>query len=125
MTPYRSFGGARQRGVSIFGIIVILALLGGFLSVGLKLMPIYLDHNVISGVAESLQESGRAAQMTQTEIRTEISNSLRVNNIRDFELSSVTANTANNRTVINIAYEKRVPLFFNIDAVVSFDDSFE
>src|SRR5690606_17041806 len=106
-------------------IILTLAILGGLLSVGLKLVPVYIDHNVIRGVVESLQESGRASDMTQTEIRTELSNTLRVNNIRDFDLDAVTVNKSNNRTVINLAYEKRVSLFFNIDAVVSFDESYE
>ena len=117
--------GYSQRGVSKLGLIVTLALVAAFLTVGLKIVPIYMEHSTISGSIESLLESGRANGMTQTQIRREISNSLRVNNIRDFDLNTITSSRANNRTEIRLAYEKRIHLFSNIDAVLSFDDRFE
>ena len=119
-----SFSG-RQRGFSKFGLLMTLVVLVTGLTFGLKVLPIYIDHNFIRGVAESLVESGRAATLTQVEIRGEVSSSLRVNNVRDFDLNSITATRNNGAAVISIVYERRVPLFSNLDVVVSFDDRIE
>lgn len=115
----------RQRGFSKFGLLMTLVVLVAGLTFGLKVLPIYIDHNFVRGQAESLVESGRAATMTQAEIRSEVGNSLRVNNIREFDLNSITSTRNNGAAVISIVYERRVPLFSNLDVVVSFDDRIE
>lgn len=115
----------RQRGFSKFGLLMTLVVLVTGLTFGLKVLPIYIDHNFVRGQAESLVESGRAATMTQAEIRAEVGNSLRVNNIREFDLNSITSTRNNGAAVISIVYERRVPLFSNLDVVVSFDDRIE
>lgn len=115
----------RQRGFSKFGLLMTLVVLVAGLTFGLKVLPIYIDHNFVRGQAESLVESGRAATMTQAEIRTEVGNSLRVNNIREFDLNSITSTRNNGAAVISIVYERRVPLFSNLDVIVSFDDRIE
>jgi len=114
-----------QRGFSKFGLLMMLVLLVSGLTFGLKILPVYLDHNFVKGVAEELISDGRAATLTQGEIREEIANGLRVNNVRDFNLNSVTLERENAEPVLVIEYERRVPLVANIDVVISFDDRIE
>jgi len=114
-----------QRGFSKFGLLMMLVLLVSGLTFGLKILPVYLDHNFVKGVAEELIADGRAANLTQGEIREEIANGLRVNNVRDFNLNSVTLERENAEPVLVIEYERRVPLVANIDVVISFDDRIE
>ena len=117
--------GHYQWGASKFGVVIILLLIGSFFSIAIKIIPVYMDHNLISSVAESMLENGRTDSLTQAEVRREFANSLRVNNIRDFDTSVVTASRTNNKSEISLNYEKRVPLFYNIDAIISFSDKFE
>lgn len=114
-----------QRGFSKFGLLMMLVLLISGLTFGLKILPVYLDHNFVRGVAEDLIADGRAASLTQAEIREEIGNGLRVNNVRDFNLNDVTLVRENAQPVLVIEYERRVPLVANIDVVISFDDRIE
>jgi hypothetical protein len=114
-----------QRGFSKFGLLMMLVLLVSGLTFGLKILPVYLDHNFVKGVAEDLIADGRAATLTQGEIREEIANGLRVNNVRDFNLNSVTLERENAEPVLVIEYERRVPLVANIDVIISFDDRIE
>ena len=88
---------------------------------GLKVVPLYVDHNLISGVYEELIENGEAANMTITEIRQRVSNTLRINNVTDFDLSSITTRKENDQAIIIIAYERRVELAANLDVVAKFD----
>jgi hypothetical protein len=114
-----------QRGASRFGLLIFLLLLGLFFSMAIRIIPVYIDHNVISNVAEAMVKSGQLNALTQTEMRREFASRLRVNNIRDFDTSSVTSNRVNNQYELSLSYEKRVPLFYNIDAVLSFNEKFQ
>ena len=106
-----------QAGVSKFSILMMFILVVSFLTFGLKVVPLYVDHNLVSGVCEELIENGEAANMTITEIRQRASNTLRINNVTDFDLSSITLRKENDQAIITIAYERRVELAANLDVV--------
>tara|TARA_B110000967_G_scaffold202041_1_gene240196 strand:- start:3106 stop:3483 length:378 start_codon:yes stop_codon:yes gene_type:complete len=110
-----------QAGVSKFSILMMFILVVSFLTFGLKVVPLYVDHNLVSGVCEELIENGEAANMTITEIRQRVSNTLRVNNVTDFDLSSITLRKENDQAIITIAYERRVELAANLDVVAKFN----
>jgi hypothetical protein len=115
----------QQRGFSKLGLIFMLVVLVSGLTFGLKVLPVYIDHNFVRGVAETLLESGRATSMTQAEVREEIAASMRVNNVRDFDLDSITTSRANGASAISITYERRIPLVANMDIILSFDDQIQ
>lgn len=115
----------QQRGFSKLGLVCMLVLLVSGLTLGLKVLPVYIDHNFVHGVAETLAESGRANSMTQAEVRDEISASLRVNNIHDFDVSDISTTRVNGANAISIKYERRIPLVANIDVILSFDDQIQ
>ena len=110
-----------QRGVSKFGLLMLFVLVTGFLTAGLKVAPLYLDHNLIAGICEELVDNGEAANMTITDVRNRVSNSLRINNITGFDLSDITMRKENNEAIITIDYERRVELIANLDIVAKFN----
>ncbi len=116
---------ATQQGFSKFGLLMTLIVLVCFLTFGLKVLPVYIDHNFVKGFAEDLVESGRASSMTQAEVREEVGRGLAINNVREFEINSITTSINGGDSVISIKYERRIPLFSNVDIVVSFDDRVE
>lgn len=110
-----------QRGVSKLGLIVLFVFLAGGLTAGLKVAPLYVDHNLITGICKELIGNGEAVNMTVTDVRNRVGNSLRINSIRDFELSDITMRKENNQAIITIAYERRVELVANLDVVAKFN----
>lgn len=110
-----------QRGVSKLGLLMLFVLIAGFLTAGLKVAPLYVDHNLISGICEELVENGEAANMTITDVRNRVSNSLRINNVTGFDLSDITMRKENNQAIISIDYERRVELIANLDIVAKFN----
>ena len=110
-----------QVGVSKFGLLMVFILVVSFMTFGLKVVPLYVDHNLISGICEELIENGEAANMTTTEIRQRVSNNLRINNVTDFDLSSITMLKESDQAIITIAYERGVELAVNLDVVAKFD----
>ena len=114
---------SRQRGISSAGVLLIAVLLGLFFTVGLKVGPLYVDHNLITGLCQDLIDNGEANGMTVTEVRDRISSTLRINNVTDFDLNSIRMRKDNGEAIITVAYEKWVPLIANLDIVATFDES--
>jgi hypothetical protein len=114
---------SRQRGISSAGVLLIAVLLGLFFTVGLKVGPLYVDHNLITGLCQDLIDNGEANGMTVTEVRDRISSTLRINNVTDFDLNSIRMRKENGEAIITVAYEKRVRLIANLDIVATFDES--
>ena len=113
----------RQRGISLAVALMIALLLGLFFTFGLKVGPLYVDHNLITGLCQGLIDNGEANTLTVTEVRDRISSTLRINNISDFDLNSIPLRKDNGEAIITVAYEKRVPLVANLDIVATFDES--
>ena len=111
----------KQQGVSKLGLVVMFFLVAGFLTAGLKVIPLYIDHNLIVGICGDLIETGEAESMTITDIRNRVSTTLRINNVYDFDLSSITLRRENSQAIITVAYERRVELFANLDIIAKFD----
>lgn len=100
---------------------MLFTLIAGFLTAGLKVAPLYVDHNLISGICAELVETGEATNMTITDVSNRVSNSLRINNVTDFDLSNITMRKENNQAIITIEYERRVELVANLDVVAKFN----
>lgn len=111
----------RQVGASKFGLLMMFLLIAAFLTFGLKVVPLYVDHNLITGVCEELIENGEAANMTTNDVRQRVSNTLRINNVLGFDLSSITVRKENDQAIITIDYERRVELMANLDVVAKFN----
>ncbi|MEC8356140.1 MAG: DUF4845 domain-containing protein [Pseudomonadota bacterium] len=114
---------SRQRGISSAGVLLIAVLLGLFFTVGFKVVTLYVDHNLITGLCQGLIDNGEANSMTVTEVRDRISSTLRINDVTDFDLNSIRLRKENGEAIITVAYEKRVPLIANLDIVATFDES--
>jgi len=121
MKLIRSKSLKEQAGVSKFGMLIVFILIVAFLTFGLKVVPLYVDHNLITGICEELIENGEAENMTTNDIRQRVANTLRINNIRDFDLSAITTRRENDQAIITISYERRVELVANLDVVAKFD----
>jgi len=111
-----------QHGVSKMGLVSLLLLITAFLTIGLKVGPLYVDHNLITGICQELIDNGEADNMSVTDIRNRVSNSLRINNVGGFDYSAISKRMENDGAVITISYERRVELFANLDVVAKFDN---
>lgn len=110
-----------QRGATKLGLLVMLMLVASFFIFGLRVAPLYIDHNLVTGICNRLIENGEAADMSVTQLRATVSDSLRINNIRDFEMSSIRMRKENGNAIITIAYERRIHFVGNLDMIAAFN----
>ncbi len=115
----------KQRGASFFGTILLLILLAVFLLGGLRIAPAYIDNNVIVNAMNSMASNNDLADMSLNEIRENLQRSLSTNGIRNFDSQSVQLTRDGRNEYIDINYETRFPLIYNIEVVVTFENRFE
>jgi NurA-like 5'-3' nuclease len=111
---------ATQRGSFYTGLVMILVF-GGLLTVALKMAPSYIDDRVLNSTMTEMEESGELKNLALGETRTKLKSSLDRNGIDNFDTRAVEQVKEGNLDFIEVKYETRVHLFWNIDAVMVFN----
>lgn len=114
----------QQRGLSSLGWLVVLAVVGFFLTTLLKLGPLYLDNYFVAAAVESLK-SEDIHNLDSIGIRRKLDNQFIVNNVRDIDPASISVVREKTRTLVNVDYERRVPFMGNVDVVVKFTNQYD
>ncbi len=113
----------KQRGFSTFGVISSLLLFAAILTLGLRIGPLYIDNMALDQAIESSARSNNFNNMSTVEVRDALSRTFRVNNIsvspKDFDIEK----TATSMEIMYV-HEERVNIFRNLDAVITFTNSY-
>ena len=121
VTAIRNFPN-RQRGMGKWGwlFFIIVTVFAG--SAALRLGPHYIDFRVVQGVIDRLPESRVHDQMTRGEIREHFEKQFRIENFRMKARDIVKVERTREQTVVDVTYEIREHLVYNIDVVLSFSE---
>lgn len=110
-----------QRGVGLSGLLfwsVILALLA---LLGMKLAPAYIDYFSILKAVKTV--AMQAPGKTVSEIRMDFSKQEQIGYFKDIKASELDISKNGNEVVVSFSYEKRIPLFLNINLLIDFQGS--
>tara|TARA_B100001964_G_scaffold148807_1_gene163954 strand:+ start:362 stop:742 length:381 start_codon:yes stop_codon:yes gene_type:complete len=114
----------KQAGMGAAGWMLMLAVFGSVLTVGLKLVPLYLDHNTMSKILDGLAEEEGVSQKRDGTISKMIQKRFKLNNIRDFKVrDNVEVKRSRDGVDIIMDYEVRLKFAGNVDLIASFDKS--
>ena len=114
----------KQAGMGAVGWMLMLAVFGSVLTVGLKLVPLYLDHNTMSKILDGLAEEEGVSQKRDGTISKMIQKRFKLNNIRDFKVrDNVEVKRSRDGVDIIMDYEVRLKFAGNVDLIASFDKS--
>ena len=116
-----------QRGMTAIGILFVLALIAFFTLLVLRLAPPYLEHFNVASSLKSLQQETGIREKTPVEIRSLLQRRFDINDVEHVKKDNITIAKDGKTGLLKIAvaYEVRVPIMVNVDAVVSFSDSVE
>jgi len=115
----------QQKGASVFTVIFLLVIIGIVLLSALKVAPAYLDNNIMVNAMNGMIDNNDFEEMSVSEVRSALQRSLITNGIRDFDASNVVLTREGNDRYIDINYETRASLFYNIEIVVTFENRFD
>lgn len=102
--------------------MVTLLIVGGAVSLGTQLVPLYLDHNTMGNIMEKMSQENGMALQSDSAIRDTMTKRLRLNNIREFDLKEHLKTDRTKRgTELVLNYEVRIHMVHNLDLIATFD----
>lgn len=111
----------KQRGVSFLGWIVVIAIVGFFLMVGVKLFPVYYKGLSTKSIMEDIAAEMAGKEPNKKQLWGAIRKRLDIDSIYDVEKEHFVFEKVKDRIDFGVDYEIRVPLIANIDVVAKFD----
>lgn len=117
----------KQRGMAMISWLVVMVVLGFFALVLIRLLPVYVDDYGVKNVIKSLSEDSaliaqnQSADSMVTAVKTSLAKRFVVNNIKNISVHDVEVSSTTQGIEVHLEYESRVPILFNIDAVVHFE----
>ena len=113
----------RQRGVTLTGLLMGVALLGIVAFFVMKLFPDITDYLAIVKDVKATAQDPASREMSISEIRTAYSKRAEIDNVKGIDPEDLDISKENNEVVINFAYSRKIPLFLNASLVLDFEGS--
>jgi len=110
---------SRQGGMTLIGFLFVLTAALFVAYIGMKLVPIYLNHFSVVSVLESMAEEPGAANMSEGRIRDLLSRKFTTSYVKHVRPQDVQI-VRGGGTRLVATYEVRVSLIGNLDAVAKF-----
>ena len=113
----------KQRGMSVTALFLILAVVGMFSLVAIKIIPIYMENGQIVSAMSRLVEKSRQDEMSVAEVRKSLRSRFSIENIKVIDEDYVDIEIQpNGYLLLYVEYEDRTNLFGNVDLIVSFEE---
>jgi uncharacterized protein DUF4845 len=110
----------RQRGMGFAGVFVILVGIIFLAIIGMKMVPAYLEYFAIKKAVAAITQGGQLRNATVADVRRAFELRQAIDDFtavgpRDLEITK-----DGSEIIIAFAYEKRIPLFYNISLLIDF-----
>lgn len=116
----------RQRGMSVSGWMFMVLIIGGMVTVGVKLVPHYLDHNTMSKVLDNMAQEKNIGSVQVPAIYAMIRKRFKVNGIRDFPIrDNIKVQRTKNGVELSMDYEIREHVVGNLELLATFSKHLE
>ena len=116
----------KQQGITFLSFVIVLAVVGFFLYIGMRLFPVYTEfYSANNDIKKTLQAPGAKKKGIQ-EIRNEIRPRFQISYVDtvnpDKDIKMI---TVGNVKKVQLKYEVRKPLLYNLDFVAMFDRTYD
>ncbi|MBU0499502.1 MAG: DUF4845 domain-containing protein [Gammaproteobacteria bacterium] len=114
-----------QRGMSLIGFLIVVALVIFTALLAMKLGPYYLRHNTIKSVLDGIRDEPGITKMAPGQIKDMVMRRLDINSVYNFDRKSLNVTKDKGFYVIAVDYEVREHVVGNADALLTFKDKTE
>ena len=114
-----------QKGMSTLGMLTSVILVAGGLLLVIKIAPLYIDDWAIGSALESLSTESNLYNTSKREIRKKLMTKMAADYTRDLSEDEVIIKKAKDVMTIDVIYESRVPVVYNLDVVAKFSHHLE
>lgn len=117
------FSYRRQRGLTLLGFIIVLAVVGFFAFLGMKIGPAYLSYYNVLTAMKGVAAEPDVGRWTAAEVKIALNKRLFLNYVNDkhVSLKNFEVKKVGGEQTLRVFYEVREDLFYNLDYVATFD----
>ena len=113
----------KQRGVSMFGFLLIAILVIMFAMLAMKLIPAYVEFFSVKKILNAMGQDSEIKSMSNAEIRNSFAKRADTGYVTVVKPADLDIDRAGGNVVISTEYEYRTPLIANISLIVDFKAS--
>ena len=113
----------RQRGVTLTGLMMGVALLGIVAFFVMKLFPDVSDYLAIVKDVKATAQDPASREMSISDIRIAYSKRAEIDNVKGIEPADLDISKEIGEVVISYAYSRKIPLFLNASLMLDFEGS--
>ncbi|MGH1430787.1 MAG: DUF4845 domain-containing protein [Neptuniibacter sp.] len=115
----------KQEGASFLSMLTIILVAGVFFSVAFKLYPAYMDYMTVDSVLSKVILDSDELRKDPKSLKRDLNKKWNINQIRLPSQESLIIRRKEGVITFYLDYEVRVPMFFNVDAMVKFEKQYE
>lgn len=113
----------RQRGLTIWGLLIVAALVAFFALLGMRCVPVYLNHMKVTSAVQKVAQDPEMAQANAAQLRRALQRYWDIERISHLDAGEVVVvGSPGGERTFQYAYEARVPFIANIDLLFYFED---
>lgn len=109
-----------QGGMTLIGFLIVLAVAGFFIFVGMKLFPVYQEYYAVSSAMKSMQEEPGVASMQPARVEELLFRKFYVSYVDSVKREHVNFSRKGGYKM-RVKYEVRRPMIANLDFVAKFE----
>jgi hypothetical protein len=99
----------RQKGLSAFGILMLLVVVALIALTAVRVVPIYIEYFAVKSVLKSVQNDQRIDPKSKAAIWKSLQKRLYINEVRLIKREHVSMSRKDGKTTVTIEYESRRP----------------
>lgn len=114
----------QQRGVSMWGWLIILILVIFFGILTVKVMPVYVGYFKVGTTVEQLMNETQMPSMSRHEVKTSLRKRFDISRITAIDSKDLSVSKSSNQIKIKLDYTVKKHLFFNISVLMHFKKTY-
>ena len=113
----------RQQGMGVLGVLALLIAIVFVAIIGMKLVPAYIEYFTVKKAVTAITQSGELRNATVADVRRAYDSRANIDDITAVRPGDLEITKDGNEIVVGFAYQKKVPLFYNISLLIDFAGS--
>jgi len=115
---------SKQNGMTFWGLMMVAAVFAFFVLLFFKLFPSYMEHAKVKTALENVSQQPGTSEMEKAQIKAAFERRFDIEDVSNIDLNkNLFVEKKPGSMTIRIAYERRVPIAYNVSALIEFDDS--
>jgi Tfp pilus assembly major pilin PilA len=114
---------SRQSGITLIGFVIVLAVLGFFAFMAMKLVPSYIEYG---GVVKALNQiATEPGSEDIDQVRRQLAFKMSFQYVDDSTIKpkDITIQRTGNASILHVSYDKVIPFIYNIAFMLHFEKS--